>query len=464
MGPPVSAAVQADGQLTRRRPRLRAQAGRRAGGARARRDARRAIYLAYRRQLRGKATVDVLPEVLAGALRDLQFPKQMRWDAQLEDGKGELLFGRPIRWLLFLYGGRVVPFDITRTALGVQARSCRTSARARVTYGHRFLTTSGRRRAGHQGQELRRLPAAPGGELRRARTRRAARPHRPRARRRGPPPGRARRGLARRAGGAGGGAGSRRVSGRHLGHRSRRSSCSCPAEVLTTTMIHHQHFFPVVVDQGALHAGLPRRAQHGAGEARGDRPQPRARADGPAARRALLLGGRPRADAGAAPRRGWPRCPSTRGSAASGTRPIGSSRSRAGSPPRCSGSRRRRTRRRRRAACARPIWPPTWCASSPSCRARWAASTRANEGVPEAVWKAIYHHYLPTAVEADGAPAAADLGEAAVTWAAVSLADKLDTLAGHVRGRRAADRVARSVTACAARRRAWCGSWPTCPS
>ena len=27
---------------------------------------------------------------------------------------------------------------------------------------------------------------------------------------------------------------------------------SLPEEVLTTTMIHHQHFFPVVVDQGEL--------------------------------------------------------------------------------------------------------------------------------------------------------------------------------------------------------------------
>ena len=33
----------------------------------------------------------------------------------LDDGKGELLFGRPIRWILFLYGGRVVPFTIRRT-------------------------------------------------------------------------------------------------------------------------------------------------------------------------------------------------------------------------------------------------------------------------------------------------------------------------------------------------------------
>ena len=50
------------------------------------------------------------------------------------------------------------------------------------------------------------------------------------------------------------------------------------------------------------------------------------------------------------------------------------------------------------------------------------------EGEPEQVWKAIYYHYLPVGVEADAPPSRAQLGAAAVTWAAVSLADKLDTL------------------------------------
>jgi glycyl-tRNA synthetase beta chain len=46
------------------------------------------------------------------------------------------------------------------------------------------------------------------------------------------------------------------------------------------------------------------------------------------------------------------------------------------------------------------------------------------------VWKAIYFHYLPTAVEADAPPTKTQLGKAAAIWAAVSLADKLDTLVG----------------------------------
>ena len=52
------------------------------------------------------------------------------------------------------------------------------------------------------------------------------------------------------------------------------------------------------------------------------------------------------------------------------------------------------------------------------------------EGLPEDIWKAIYYHYLPVGVEADAPPSRQQLGQAAVTWAAVSLADKLDSVVG----------------------------------
>ena len=87
--------------------------------------------------------MDVLPDVLSGALRALTFPKSMHWDAVLDDGRGELPFGRPIRWILFLYGGRVVPFAIGRTT-AAQSASVQDVSSGAVTYGHRFLTTSGR--------------------------------------------------------------------------------------------------------------------------------------------------------------------------------------------------------------------------------------------------------------------------------------------------------------------------------
>jgi len=52
------------------------------------------------------------------------------------------------------------------------------------------------------------------------------------------------------------------------------------------------------------------------------------------------------------------------------------------------------------------------------------------DGRPEAVWKAIYYHYLPVGVEATAPPTKEQLGQAAITWAAVALADKLDTVMG----------------------------------
>src|SRR5215204_4401533 len=88
-GPPVSAAFTADGNPT---PAA-------VGFARkytvditalARSQTAKGMYLAYRVRQRGKATVDVLADVLTVLLRDMTFPKQMRWDAYLEDGKGDL--------------------------------------------------------------------------------------------------------------------------------------------------------------------------------------------------------------------------------------------------------------------------------------------------------------------------------------------------------------------------------------
>jgi glycyl-tRNA synthetase beta chain len=46
------------------------------------------------------------------------------------------------------------------------------------------------------------------------------------------------------------------------------------------------------------------------------------------------------------------------------------------------------------------------------------------------VWKAVYYHYLPDSVGVDAPPTRQQLGDAAVIWAAVSLADKLDTVVG----------------------------------
>src|SRR4051812_33596783 len=249
-GPPVSAAFRPDGDAT---PAATGFARKYNVDVSAleRHQTPKGTYLAHRVHQRGKATVDVLADVLGGLLRDLTFPKQMRWDAHLEDGKGELVFARPIRWLVLLYGGRVVPFVIRRAdnAQGPLVQDIRSGPN---TYGHRFLTTSGR--AGraikvktfddYQARLLENFVILDRGE-RESKIRRELETH------------------ARRLGG--------RVSGLVASQSSLLQEVpdlveypavvaghfpaeflKLPEEVLTTTMIHHQHYFPVVDDEGRL--------------------------------------------------------------------------------------------------------------------------------------------------------------------------------------------------------------------
>ena len=60
--------------------------------------------------------------MLAALLRALAFPKRMSWDAWIDDGKGAFPFGRPIRWMVALLGGQVVPFAIHGVAGGARDR------------------------------------------------------------------------------------------------------------------------------------------------------------------------------------------------------------------------------------------------------------------------------------------------------------------------------------------------------
>jgi glycyl-tRNA synthetase beta chain len=95
------------------------------------------LYLRFCRREAGRATTEVLPNALASVLRGLTFPKRMNWDAWLDDGKGTFPFGRPIRWLLAALDGRVVPFTIYDGAGGRRGTPIVTSGDRSV--GHRFL-------------------------------------------------------------------------------------------------------------------------------------------------------------------------------------------------------------------------------------------------------------------------------------------------------------------------------------
>jgi glycyl-tRNA synthetase beta chain len=94
-------------------------------------------YLFHLKKTAGRAAAEVLPGVIGGLLRALAFPKRMSWDAWIDDGKGAFPFGRPIRWMVALLGGKVVPFVIHSLEDGARGKPAVEAGP--VTYGHRFL-------------------------------------------------------------------------------------------------------------------------------------------------------------------------------------------------------------------------------------------------------------------------------------------------------------------------------------
>lgn len=94
--------------------------------------------LFFTKDLPTDATLAVLPGVIASTLRSLSFPKQMNWDAWLADGKGAFPFGRPIRWVVAIFGGKVVPFRIHALVDGAEQGPVIVKS-GRTTFGHRFL-------------------------------------------------------------------------------------------------------------------------------------------------------------------------------------------------------------------------------------------------------------------------------------------------------------------------------------
>ena len=95
------------------------------------------LNLLFVKKVAGRATSELVPGLLATVLRGLAFPKRMSWDAWLEDGKGAFPFGRPIRWLVVLFDKKVVPFTIY--ALEAGAKGALVVESGAATRGHRFL-------------------------------------------------------------------------------------------------------------------------------------------------------------------------------------------------------------------------------------------------------------------------------------------------------------------------------------
>ena len=78
-------------------------------------------YLMAAEDVNGQETVTLLPGLLESLIRELVFPKSMRWSDYT------MSFARPIQWLLALYGGAVIPVNIEGVVCGNSTR------------GHRFM-------------------------------------------------------------------------------------------------------------------------------------------------------------------------------------------------------------------------------------------------------------------------------------------------------------------------------------
>ena len=389
-------------------------------------------YLAYRVRQRGKATVDVLADVLTGLLRDMTFPKQMRWDAHLEDGKGDLTFARPIRWIVLLYGGRVVPFVIRRTELA-QAPTVQDIRSAANTYGHRFLTTSGR--AGRaikvktfEDYEARLLEnfVILNRSERESKIRRELEMH------------------ARKLGG--------RVSSLVASQSSLLQEVpdlveypsviaghfpveflQLPEEVLTTTMIHHQHYFPVVDEEGRL-----KPAFLAVTNMQVERPELISRNS----ERVLTARLRDARFFWDEDRRAPLESRVDRLATILFHKKLGSYKEKAervselagwlvtAFAPAAVADAADEAHARRAGLLCKADLATDMVRELTELQGTMGGIYAREEGLPAKVWKAIYYHYLPIGVDADAPPSRKQLGDAAVTWAAVSLADKLDSVVG----------------------------------
>jgi glycyl-tRNA synthetase beta chain len=434
-GPPVGAASAADGTPTPAAVGFAKKYGVEVS-ALERHETAKGTYLAYRVRQRGKATVDVLADVMGALLRDLTFPKQMRWDAHLEDGKGELVFARPIRWLVLMYGGRVVPFVIRRSeiAQGPNVQDIRSGSQ---TYGHRFLTTSGR--AGraikvktfedYQARLLENFVILDRGE-RESRIRRELETH---ARRLG---GRVSHSTSLRSGSL-----SPQLALLQevpdlveypsvvAGHIS-VEFLQLPEEVLTTTMVHHQHFFPVVDEEGKL-----KPAFLAVVNMEPEKPEIIARN----AERVLAARLRDARFFWDEDRKATLESRLPRLSTILFHKALGSYREKADRIAALAGWIAREAldqpddvaqHAERAGLLCKTDLATDMVREFTELQGTMGGIYAREERLPEEIWKAIYFHYLPIGVEADAPPSRGQLGRAAIPWAAVSLADKVDSVAG----------------------------------
>ncbi len=87
-------------------------------------------YLSVKVTRRGRPAIEILSELIPQAVKGIYFPRTMHWDSDAE-GKTGTQFIRPIRNLVAMCGGRVIPCSIGNVKSG------------KTTFGHRNLSKSG---------------------------------------------------------------------------------------------------------------------------------------------------------------------------------------------------------------------------------------------------------------------------------------------------------------------------------
>jgi glycyl-tRNA synthetase beta chain len=76
----------------------------------------------------GRMVADILAEMLPGFILGIQWPKSMYWAG----GKTGPRFIRPIRWVVALLGGQVIPFEVARVQSGNLTRGHRKLGKASI--------------------------------------------------------------------------------------------------------------------------------------------------------------------------------------------------------------------------------------------------------------------------------------------------------------------------------------------
>lgn len=87
-------------------------------------------YLIAQLRSTARATAEILAESLGKLIANLDFPKRMRW------GDGEILYARPLRWIVALLDREIIPFAVHDLVAGRTSRGHRQRAPDHIVIDH----------------------------------------------------------------------------------------------------------------------------------------------------------------------------------------------------------------------------------------------------------------------------------------------------------------------------------------